>query len=110
MLNGQWIKGNCEKWSRCVTSQIELVSRDNQIQKDIGIRRFWYGFMNGYGVNGHMRALLSGGYFRIWNDGGGEKKACMVLLLGYDQKIVGHKRFRNFGSIEGKYLFYITTK
>ena len=57
-----------------------------------------------------MRALLPGVHFRMWNDGGGEKKACMVLLLGENQKIVGNQRFRKSSSIEGNYLFSITTK
>ena len=57
-----------------------------------------------------MRALLSGGNFRVWNDGGGKQKACMVLLLGENQKIVGRQRFRKSGSIEGNYLFSIITE
>ena len=57
-----------------------------------------------------MRALLSGGHFRVWYDGGGEQKACMVLLFGENQKIVGRQRFRKSGSIEGNYLFSIITE
>ena len=98
-LMGSGSRATVKNLSICVTSQMELLSRDNQPQKDIGIRRFWYGFLNGCGVNVHMRALLSGEHFRMWNDGGGEQKACMVLLLGENQKIVGNQRFRMSGSI-----------
>ena len=35
LLNGQCIKGNCEKLSRCVTSQIELVSETTRSRKTL---------------------------------------------------------------------------